>query len=242
MTMNRVLAKSVFTVGLLAMLLAVPVYGASVNKSVKVPEGGESGGATSVNGSITVGDGATVTGTLHTVNGKIRIGSHAHVIDAKTVNGSVSLDDDVTSANLETVNGSIGLGRNTTASGTVSAVNGRIRLENGARVDEEVSTVNGDILLEGGTVGEDVTTVNGDVRLSDSAAVEGDIVIKKPRSWGSHNNQRDPEIVIGPGSRVGGVIRLERKVKLYISESAEVGGVEGVMTMSDVARFSGDSP
>jgi hypothetical protein len=51
-----------------------------------------------------------------------------------------------------------------------------------------------------------------------------------------------PRIVIGPGSRVEGVIHLEREVKLYISESAEVGGVEGVMTLDDATRFSGKKP
>jgi hypothetical protein len=35
---------------------------------------------------------------------------------------------------------------------------------------------------------------------------------------------------------------LEREVKLYISDSAEVGGVEGKMSMSDAVRFSGDHP
>ena len=39
-----------------------------------------------------------------------------------------------------------------------------------------------------------------------------------------------------------GVIKLEREVKLYISENAEVGGVEGVMSMDDAVRFSGKRP
>jgi len=41
---------------------------------------------------------------------------------------------------------------------------------------------------------------------------------------------------------VEGVIDLEREVKLYISDSAEVGGVKGVMTMDDAVRFSGKRP
>ena len=52
--MAKVATKTVFTVGLLALLLAVPAF-ASVNKSVKIGDGEESGGASSVNGSITVG-------------------------------------------------------------------------------------------------------------------------------------------------------------------------------------------
>ena len=51
-----------------------------------------------------------------------------------------------------------------------------------------------------------------------------------------------PEVVIGPGSRVHGTIRLEREVKLYISDTAEVGGVSGVMSLTDAVRFSGEHP
>ena len=71
--MSKALVKSAFTIGLLVLLMTVPVYGASVNKSVSIAAGSESDGATSVNGSISVGEGATVTGSLNTVNGKIRV-------------------------------------------------------------------------------------------------------------------------------------------------------------------------
>ena len=39
-----------------------------------------------------------------------------------------------------------------------------------------------------------------------------------------------------------GVIKLEREVELFISETASVGGVKGVMSMDDAVRFSGDKP
>ena len=55
-------------------------------------------------------------------------------------------------------------------------------------------------------------------------------------------NGKKPTVVIGPGSRVEGVLLLKREVKLYISDRAEVGGVEGVMSMDDAVRFSGDRP
>ena len=70
--------------------------------------------------------------------------------------------------------------------------------------------------------------------------IEGDLVIDKPSGWNSSGGM--PRVVIGPGSRVEGVIRLEREVKLYISDSAEVGGVEGEMSMDDAVRFSGKRP
>lgn len=241
--MNKVMVKSAFTIGLLALLLAVPVYGASVNKSIKVDPGAESSGESSVNGSITVGEGATVTGGLNTVNGKIRIGDNARVENAHTVNGSLSIGDGVQAGSLETVNGAITLGRDSNADGDVEAVNGRITLEKGSALTGDISNVNGNIMLEGSEVGGDLTTVNGDVELRDGAALRGDLTVEKPSMWGWGNKtSRPPEIVIGPGSTVGGVIRLEREVKLYISETAEVGGVEGVLSMDDAVRFSGERP
>ena len=238
--MNKVLVKSAFTVSLLLILMAVPVYGANVNKSLSVEAGSQSEGETTVNGSISVGDGATVSGDLKTVNGKIHVGKNSTIEDAGTVNGSVSLEDGVKCRALTTVNGSIELGEQSTASG-ISAVNGHIRLEKGASTSDDLSNVNGKIDLEGARVGGDVTTVNGGVELSDSAVIEGDLIVKKPHGWGNHD-AHPPEIVIGPGSKVKGKISLERKVKLYISDSAEVGSVEGVMSMADAVRFSGKRP
>ncbi len=241
--MSKVLVKSAFTVGLLLMLLAVPVYGASVNKSIKVEAGSESDGATSVNGSVTVGAGAVVTGTLKTVNGKVRIAENADIRSAATVNGSLSVAENVTAEDLSTVNGSISVGENSTVTGAVEAVNGRITLEQGARVSENVGNVNGDILLEGSEVGGDVNTVSGDVDLRDAAVIRGDLLIEKPSMWSwGERKSRMPTVTIGPGSRVGGKIILEREVKLYISETAEVGGIEGEMSMSDAVRFGGKRP
>ena len=72
--------------------------------------------------------------------------------------------------------------------------------------------------------------------------IEGDLIVEKPGGWGWNKESNIPRVVIGPGSRVEGTIRLEREVKLYISESAEVGGVEGEMTMDDAVRFRGKRP
>jgi predicted acyltransferase (DUF342 family) len=238
--MNKVLLKSAFTVSLLLVLMAVPVYGADVNKSRNVEAGAHSDGESTVNGSIDVGDGATVTGSLETVNGKIRVGDNSTVGDANTVNGSISVGDGVKCGALSTVNGSIQVGDQATA-GEISTVNGRIELQDGSSAGGDVSTVNGGLGFHGSHVGGDVTTVNGDVELSDSAVIAGDLIVKKPHSWFG-NDSHPPEIVIGPGSRVEGTIRLERIVKLFISESAEVGGVEGVMSMDDAVRFSGKRP
>lgn len=241
--MSRVLIKSAFTIGLLAMLLVVPVYGASVNKSIKIDAGSEADGATSVNGSISVGDGAVVSGALKTVNGKIRVDPNATIQGASTVNGSLNIGENVRAEDLATVNGSIRVGAGSTIDGEVGAVNGRIKLEKGAKVAANLGNVNGDIELTGSEISGNVTTVNGDVDLRDAAVIKGDLIVEKPSMWNYSSKQsRMPEIVIGPGSMVQGNIVLEREVKLFISETAEVGGVEGEMSISDAVRFSGDHP
>jgi predicted acyltransferase (DUF342 family) len=241
--MSKALLKSAFTVSLLILLMSVPVYGASVNKSINIDAGSESDGATSVNGSITVGEGAVVTGSLRTVNGKVRVGDNARIEEAGTVNGGLTVGENVTADALETVNGSISVGQGSEIGGEIGAVNGRITLEKGAVAAANVGNVNGSIMLKGGEVGGDIKTVNGNVNLSDESTVRGDIVFEKPNSWWSSDREsKKPEVVIGPGSVVEGTIMLEREVMLYISESAEVGGVEGKMTMDDAVRFSGDRP
>jgi len=244
--MSKILSKSTITVGLLAVLamaIASPVAAHNVNKSVKIGAGNTSNGDSSVNGSISVGNGAIVTGNLSTVNGRIRVDSDAQVEDVSTVNGSVRIDSGVTTEDLSTVNGGIDIAENVTVDGEIEAVNGQIGLDRGSKVARGVSNVNGEIELTASTVGGDVSTVNGDIDLSDSAEVMGDIIVEKPGGWNwSGKKQREPEIVIGPGSRVHGNIHVERIVKLYISETAEVGGVTGEMSMSDAIRFSGDRP
>ncbi|MDH3616340.1 MAG: hypothetical protein OEQ90_07690 [Gammaproteobacteria bacterium] len=241
--MSKFATKSVFTIGLLLMLMAVPALGATVNKSVKIEAGSESSGASSVNGSISVGEDAVVTGNVKTVNGTIRVDQGASIEEASTVNGAVRLAERVKSGSLSTVNGSVKVGRSTTVDGEVSAVNGRITIENGGNVSAGVSNVNGQIELEGAVVGGNLETVNGDVSLEDKSVVNGDLVVEKNSGWGwGKSKSRKPRIVVGPGSRVAGKIILKREVELFISETAEVGGVEGEMSMDDAIRFSGKRP
>jgi hypothetical protein len=173
----------------------------------------------------------------------VRIGEDARLRNASTVNGGLTVGENVTTAELETVNGSISVGAGSEVAGEIGAVNGRISLEKGAVAAANIGNVNGSIVLEGSEVGGNVKTVNGSINLRDAATVRGDIVIEKPSSWwSSEKSSKMPEVVIGPGSVVVGKIILEREVRLYISETAEVGGVEGIMTMDDAVRFSGDRP
>lgn len=239
--MAKTVTKTVFTVGLLVMLMSVPAFGASVNKSIKIAAGEQSGGASTVNGSITVGEDAVVTGGVDTVNGSIRVGDGAKIEGAETVNGSIRLGGEVESESLVTVNGTIAVGASSKVGGEIVAVNGRISLASGAVVEGSIENVNGRIEMVAAEVGGNLSTVSGDVELREGSVVNGDLVVRQPSRWGK-NKSRTPRIVIGPGSRVLGTIELERKVKLFISESAEVGNVSGVMTMDDAVHFSGDSP
>ena len=246
MTMGKILSKSTITVGMVAVLalaVAVPAHGGTINKSVNISAGSESSGASSVNGSISVGAGALITGDLDTVNGRIRVDSDVSVRDVSTVNGALRIDSGVTADNLSTVNGSIDVAENVTINGKIEAVNGEIGIRKGSAVARDVSNVNGEIELVASLVGGDLSTVSGDIDLRDGAEVKGDIIVEEPGGWGwSSKKSRIPEVVIGPGSRVHGNIRLEREVKLYISETAEVGGVIGEMSMNDAVRFSGNRP
>ena len=239
--MAKIATKTVFTIGLLTLLMAVPAFGASINKSISVGDGEESGGATTVNGSIKVGSDAVVTGGLRTVNGSIRVGSGSTIENAKTVNGSLTMAEGVETGNLGTVNGAVMVGEKSSVDGDVSAVNGSITLEKSSLVTGEIGNVNGRIRLDGAKVEGNVTTVTGDIKLR-NAVVEGDLVIEEPGMWSNSGKKRKPRIVIGPGSRVEGDIVIEHEVELFISESAEVGSVKGVMSLDDATMFSGDEP
>ncbi|MDX1498916.1 MAG: hypothetical protein R3176_03405 [Woeseiaceae bacterium] len=241
--MTLVTRKSLFTVALLILLGAsIQPAGASVNKSIRIAAGETADGASSVNGSITIGEGAIVTGDVSTVNGSVRVGDNAELRDASTVNGTIRIGPGVRAGDLETVNGAVRIDENVAIDGHVEAVNGAIQLGRGTTVTGHVENVNGNIELVAATVGDDVTTVSGDVELRDAATVRGDLVVEKPSRWSWGRDRRKPEIVIGPGSRVLGTVRLEHEVELYISETAEVGGVSGVMTLEDAVRFGGERP
>ena len=70
--MMKTVNKSAALTVLVSLLL--PLWAcASVNKSITIDAGETSDGATTVNGKISVGAGATVTGDVTSVNGSIRI-------------------------------------------------------------------------------------------------------------------------------------------------------------------------
>lgn len=99
------------------------------------------------------------------------------------------------------------------------------------------------IELSGVQIGGDVSTVSGDIYVVEGSVIKGDLKVDKPGGWSWGTSFKgEPMVVIGPGSSVVGNVELEHKVKLFISVSAQVGGVTGVMTLDDAVRFSGKQP
>lgn len=225
----------------LLTLFMAPANAMSLNKSIKIAAGNNAGAQSSVNGSITVGAGAVIDGSLETVNGSIRVDENVTLGDAETVNGTIRIGSGSSVGDVSSVNGAIMLGENVTVGGEIDVVNGKIVLQRGTRVTDGVSNVNGDIELKSAEVGGNLTTVTGDVSLYEGSILRGDLVVKKPGGWFDHA-KRKPRIVIGPNSTVQGHIVLDREVELFISESAQVGGVSGEMSLDDAVRFSGDRP
>ncbi len=229
-----------FSAGLAALLLLAPAYALDMNKNIRIDAGSNTGGQSSVNGNIFVGEGSVIDGSLETVNGSIRVEEDVTLKDAETVNGTIRIASGSSAEHVSSVNGSIRLGQNVNVTGEIEVVNGKIYLVAGSKVADDVSNVNGEISLSGAEVGGNLSTVNGDVLLDDGSTLRGDLIVEKPGGWNS--GKRKPKVTIGQNSRVLGNIVLEREVELYISDSAEVGGVSGEMSMDDAIRFSGNSP
>lgn len=229
-----------FSAGLAALLLIAPAYGLDMNKSIRIDAGSNTGGQSSVNGNIFVGKGSVIDGSLETVNGSIRVEEDVTLKDAETVNGTIRIASGSSAEGVSSVNGSIRLAENVNITGEIQVVNGNISLVAGSKVADDVSNVNGEISLSGAEVGGNLSTVNGDVSLDDGSTLRGDLIVEKPGGWNIGKSK--PKVTIGQNSRVLGNIVLKREVELYISDSAEVGGVSGKMSMDDAIRFSGNSP
>ena len=194
-----------------------------------------------VTGSITVGAGEH-RGDLKTVNGSIRAGQGAVVGNAHTVNGSITFESQATAVEAKTVNGSVTLEDGARVSGRIVTVNGSLTLGRGAEVTEGLTNVNGAIHVGAAHVGGDISTVNGGMDIGPDAHVDGGITVHRSHQSGDSDSDSDhhepPRIVIGPGSVVKGTLKFEREVKLYVSDRATIGTVEGATPI----KFSGDRP
>ena len=191
-----------------------------------------------INGSIQVASGAHK-GDLSTINGSILVGSDAVVGQVKTVNGDLKFESGATAKAATTVNGSITARDGVHLEGNVHAVNGSLHVKN-ADVSGDLTNVNGSIHVDSSHVGGSIDTSAGSITLGPNAHIDGNVVVEKDNSWhfGFFNAPPEPHVVIGPGTVVKGTMRFERAVKLYVSDHATIGTVQG----AEVIKFSGDQP
>ena len=159
-----------------------------------------------VNGSVIVASG-TSANDVSTVNGRVLLERGSTARSVSTVNGRVEISGaGVIAKSVDTVNGRISATRGGEIGGSARTVNGRINLSNVA-VGGNIGTSNGNIDLFDVSVGDSIETRNGDVRLENSI-VEQDLLIRSRRKtslfWIFDFPDRDPEIIIGPGSEIKG--------------------------------------
>lgn len=191
-----------------------------------------------VNGSVHV-DAGQHAGDVSSVNGSVHVGERAVVQKASTVNGSVDLGAQAHAGKLGTVNGAIRLAAGSQVTGKVEAVNGAISLARGAQVDGHLSNVNGAITLDAAHVAGGLETVSGDITVGAGSHVEGGILVEKPNNgWFHWGSERKPVVVIGPQATVQGTLEFRRPVVLKVSDSAQIGPVQG----ATVEKFSGATP
>jgi hypothetical protein len=175
-----------------------------------------------------------------TVNGSVDIGANAVVKHAETVNGSITIHEHAAVDSVETVNGSIHIDQGAHVTGNVELVNGKTTLDAGADVSGRLSVVNGPIHLTAAHVGGGIETTNGGLTIGANSRVEGGILYNESHeSWFSFIWAPEvPKVIIEPGAIVKGTLRFRREVKLYVSDQATIGTVEGATAI----KFSGAHP
>ena len=213
-----------------------PRSGHTVNGSISVSADQHNGDVSTVNGSIRTAD-KTVMGQASTVNGGITLGAGATATTLRTVNGGITLGAGATAASLSSVNGGIHAASSARVSGAISTVNGSVTLDRSVDISGRLSNVNGRIQLDAAHVGGGIQTVGGDIDIGAHSNVEGGILVKNNcssgvLSWIFSQGCKSSVVVIGPGAVVKGTLKFEHEVKLYVSDSATIGPVEGAKTIS----------
>jgi len=197
-----------------------------VNKDIIIDRGETvSGSLRSVNGTIRVEHEAVVEGNCSTVNGAINIGENCEVGELSCVNGAISVDRNSHVEAISCVNGDISLGSEVSVKGDVSTVNGEITLKLGSSVEGDLSTVNGAMRMTETLIAGKITTVNGHIDLLEKSLVEGDIIIK--RDGNKHKTYKNLVITIDGKSKVKGNIEVrgdEPNVTVVLAGGGEVLG------------------
>jgi len=199
----------------------------SVNKSISIDDGETVNiGPKTVNGSIRIGNNCVIKGGSRTVNGSIRVGRNCKVKSLKTVNCGITVGKDtVVDGEIGTVNGSISCDEGVRVMDNISTINGSINCDPGVKVDGDLSNINGKVYLKNTIVNDDIRTYTGNITLLDKSMVEGDIIIKRSRSF--TRRFRTLKIKISEGSVVkGDIIVKDRdlKVKVFLIQGGKVEG------------------
>ena len=177
-------------------------------------------------------------GDLSDVNGAIHVGDHCTVRDVSTVNGAIEVGGNSKTGSISTVNGRVAVGASTRVGGSATTVNGSLSVDPAADISGSLTNVNGTIRLAAAHVGGGITTVWGDIKVGKDSRVEHGIIVKKPHGSFFASDKPPPTIIIAPGATVTGTLRFEHEVKLYVSDKAKIGPVEG----AKANVYSGDRP
>lgn len=195
-------------------------------------------GTQHVNGAVNIAP-SEVTGDVSTVNGSVQIGAQAQAAAVRSVNGDLALGQGAQAHSLSTVNGAIDIEAQAVVSGNVQTVNGTLRLATGAQVGGALNNVNGAITVDGAHVAGRLRTVNGPISVLNGARVDGGIRLERPHDFFSSSSSRPPRVVIGRDVSIGGTLRFEHAVKLYVCDQVKhLGPIEGATPIS----YSGDTP
>jgi cytoskeletal protein CcmA (bactofilin family) len=236
----------------LAALTAVSFVGAalaqvapvtSVMTPINIDSGQRAGEISDVNGSIHIGESAIV-GHVRDVNGSIDVDEKAAADSVGTVNGSVHLGPGAHVAQaVSTVNGSITVESGADVAGSVSAVNGSMTVTS-AHVGGELTNVNGVIRVYGSHVGGSVSGMNGGIEIGPNSRVDGGLHVHRNDNngwfnwWSFLGMHTPPRVVVGPGAVISGKLQFDQEVRLYVSDQATVGPIEGATPI----KFSGRRP
>jgi hypothetical protein len=132
--------------------------------------------------------------------------------------------------------------------GNVETDHGNLILEQGAVVGGSLRNEAGTITITSARVHRGIATTQGDIEIGPDSLIEGGILVRKrgriglalgPLQLGVPSGRSTPpRVVIGPGATVRGTLRFKREVKLFVSERATIGPVEGATPI----LFSGERP
>lgn len=178
------------------------------------------------------------TGDLKTTHASIHIGERSKVGDVKTIDGEVVLAKGARANSVRSLDGAVHLEEGAKIVHRIATASGAIVLDNHVDVAGPLSTADGEIRLQNAHVGGGIVTRRGSILVGGGSRVENGIRVKRSFCLCIDAGFSSPRVVIGPGAVVQGTLLFERKVTLYVSDTATIGDVVGATPI----RFSGASP